>query len=400
MTKQLYLTSSLDLSRIIDLLPANEGRSTLVTSLIQAYGIDKLVSGIIPIRRINARKVTNYHDQNFTACLLKERHELDCSSDMYHEISELVEKVGRNEQSDEESDEEIEGEGELNDEEYGLMYDCYPFPFMSHYIILTASSTIATAQQLITHPNSVAVNYYGGRHHCGKRKAAGFCYVNDIILGISHLRQAYKRIFYLDLDLHHGDGVERGYFQSRNVGTCSIHRYDKGFYPGTGSLESSDKYRYNVPTRHGLSDESMLFIIREIVIPIMHKFSPQCIVIQAGCDGLATDVHHEWNMTISGFCQVIKTVLDEFDVSTMILGGGGYNHTEVAKCWTYLAASILGREDVIDREEYIPEHSHLDDYEKDGFQFWTESNRKPYKMKDDNDIEYLQYMREYLLAID
>ncbi|RLV92543.1 Histone deacetylase HOS1 [Spathaspora sp. JA1] len=413
--RSVYITSSVDLSRIIDLLPSNEGRQSLVTSLIQAYGLDRLVDGIITVERINRYELTKYHDREFVACLLKSRHDLDVSIDKYEELSEIVKKsvfgpVAGDEDSDQYSDaddcEEIqdeysEGESELNDEDFGLKYDCYPFPFMSHYVILTASSTISTAQKLITNPNSIAINFIGGRHHCGKRKAAGFCYVNDIILGITHLRQSYKRIFYLDLDLHHGDAVEQAYFQSRNVATCSIHRYEPGlFYPGSGSLESSDKNRYNIPTKQGLNDDNMMFIIREIVLPIMLNYSPQCIVIQAGCDGLATDVHHEWNLTIKGLCKVVQFILGKFPgVSTMILGGGGYNHTEVAKCWTYLTASILEREDIINQVEYIPEHTHLDDYEKDGFQFWTENNCKPFKMKDENDMIYLQHLKKYLLSL-
>ena len=131
-------------------------------------------------------------------------------------------------------DAETQEEDNAELETYGLLHDCYIFPFMSEYVNLVAASSIQAATRLTkerkdNRAQNIVINWYGGRHHCKKNKAAGFCYINDIVLSINVLRRNYRRIFYLDLDLHHGDGVESAFEFSKNVMTCSIHRYDIGF---------------------------------------------------------------------------------------------------------------------------------------------------------------------------
>lgn len=428
--RKILLTSSDDLSRIIDLLPSNKGRQSLVTSLIKAYKLNQLASEIIKVHKVTRRDLELYHDSGFVKQLLIPREELDQSIEEYRTVKQLVKKavfgdfpdlsskslpedVSDEEEDDEDESDEGDDESKEEDNEddestvytkdlfYGLSHDCYPFPFMKIHVNLTAASSIAAAHALIressTETQPIAINWYGGRHHCTKRKAAGFCYVNDIILAIGILRKRFSKVFYLDLDLHHGDGVERGYEFSKKVATCSIHRYDIGFYPGTGSLESSSDCKYNIPTHRGLGDAGMLFIIREIVVPLIENFEPKCIVIQAGCDGLGTDEHNEWNMTFEGYWKAIELIIETFNLPVVVLGGGGYNHTETAKCWTYLTAQLLNQD--TNTWDIIPEHRYLDQYEKDGYQFWTDENSHPKKMKDENDDNYLQSLKSYLLSI-
>ncbi|KAL6450214.1 HOS1 Histone deacetylase HOS1 [Candida maltosa Xu316] len=277
---------------------------------------------------------------------------------------------------------------------------------MDKYVQHTAASSILTARSIIkqyterdSNEQIVGINWYGGRHHCHKSQAAGYCYINDVILAINVLRKQLGSVFYLDLDLHHGDGVENGFKFSRKIATCSIHRYDIGFYPGTGSLEKSTGNTYNIPTKKGLTNSSMEYIIREIVIPLITKFDPKCIVIQAGCDGLTADEHKEWNMSIKGYANAIDILLNEFsEIPVMILGGGGYNHTEVAKCWTYITGNILESTE-LNSWDIIPEHNLLDSYEKDGFRFWTDDNSEPGKMQDENTEDYLEEIKSYLLCL-
>ncbi|EMG47085.1 hypothetical protein G210_2638 [Candida maltosa Xu316] len=314
MTRKVVLAWSDKTTKICDLLPSNKGRSSLVCGLIKAYGLDKLCHELIDIYPLSNKELTSYHDQAFINHLTTRRSE--------------------------EADEELHA----LDEKFGLVYDCYPFPLMDKYVQHTAASSILTARSIIkqyterdSNEQIVGINWYGGRHHCHKSQAAGYCYINDVILAINVLRKQLGSVFYLDLDLHHGDGVENGFKFSRKIATCSIHRYDIGFYPGTGSLEKSTGNTYNIPTKKGLTNSSMEYIIREIVIPLITKFDPKCIVIQAGCDGLTADEHKEWNMSIKGYANAIDILLNEFsEIPVMILGGGGYNHTEVAKCWTYI----------------------------------------------------------------
>ncbi|ODV77811.1 histone deacetylase [Suhomyces tanzawaensis NRRL Y-17324] len=375
--RKVWITSD-EFAKLVDLLPSNIGRQSLVMSLIKAFGLHLKCESTISIPMIHRSELESYHDSNFIDCLFRNRPNLDLQA----------------EDEDKISDQDL-------CEQYGLLYDCYPFPFMREYVKIVASSTIASAKTLIRersekHQN-VVINWYGGRHHCFKRKAAGFCYVNDIVLGILHLRKSFGKVFYLDLDLHHGDGVENAYQFSKNVLTCSIHRYDLGFYPGTGSLESSTLGKYNIPTKKGLSDKSLMQIVEEIVLPIVLKFKPDVVVIQSGCDGLGTDSHGEWNLTIKGFTSVVEKLMQALSpIPILVLGGGGYNHIETAKCWTYLTRNVL---QVQEEWDLIPEHTMLDSYESSGFQFWTSENEAPKRMKDENTNGYLRGLRESLLAI-
>lgn len=394
-----YVTCSEELTRLSDLLPANEGRQSLVSSLHEAYN---LCQNTLTVPRVGRSTLEKYHDRSYLDILLKRRDQLDKSFHGYEDMKSMLqdEENGISDDSETSNEEnfpvlEENNNVKLDDIHAGLTHDCYPFPFMSNYSKLVASSSITAATLLARSSPALAVNWFGGRHHCTKSKAAGFCYINDIVLSIGVLRRKFGRVFYLDLDLHHGDGVEAAYWNSKNVATCLIHRFELGFYPGTGSLESSEENRYNIPTKSGLSDESLQYILQETVIPLIAKFNPGAIVIQCGCDGLATDPSKQWNLTIKGFTSAVKAVVDSFPrKSILLLGGGGYNHTETAKCWANITKTLSGNEGDWD---ILPEHPFLDSYEKDGYQFWTDENKVPKRMKDGNSKEYLDNIRTFLL---
>lgn len=451
-TRKVWITSSEPLSKIVDLLPANRGRLSLVTSLIKAYELDSKCQDIIGVIRIRRQDLESFHGKQFLFALLKKRSKVDVNLPGLKRIqealqirefkdtpkipalapeehidivklgNELGEKYNREQESESNDsglelsdfddeitpfeDAETQEEDNTELETYGLLHDCYIFPFMSEYVNLVAASSIHSATRLTkerkdSSAQNIVVNWYGGRHHCKKNKAAGFCYINDIVLSINVLRRSYRRIFYLDLDLHHGDGVESAFEFSKNVMTCSIHRYDIGFYPGTGSLSSTQKTKVNIPVMRGLSDSNMLRIVQEIVHPLIKNFLPDALVIQAGCDGLSTDEHKEWNMTIKGYGKVLSFLLNAVgNTSVMILGGGGYNHTETAKCWTYLTGIALGEEKLSEEWDLIPDHKYFDAYQDCGFRFWTNANSSSTKlMKDENDQEYIEQIKTHILDI-
>ncbi|ODV94647.1 hypothetical protein PACTADRAFT_50512, partial [Pachysolen tannophilus NRRL Y-2460] len=140
---------------------------------------------------------------------------------------------------------------------------------------------------------------------------------------------------------------------------------------------------------------------------IIYKFKPECLVIQCGCDGLNTDEHQQWNLTIKGMAFAINKILSTTEMPVLLLGGGGYNHTEVAKCWTYLtaiASNFQTEKDDDDDDDYdkwdlIPEHSHLDCYEGDGYEFWKNEREK--RMKDQNEEDgWLDYLKKEILKRD
>jgi histone deacetylase 1/2 len=104
----------------------------------------------------------------------------------------------------------------------------------------------------------IAINWAGGLHHAKKREASGFCYVNDIVLGILELLRVYPRVLYIDIDCHHGDGVEEAFYSSERVMTCSFHKFGD-YFPGTGTQKDRGSgkgkgYAVNIPLRDGLTD--------------------------------------------------------------------------------------------------------------------------------------------------
>ncbi|KAG5420161.1 REV1 [Candida metapsilosis] len=322
--------------------------------------------------------------------LTRPRDEIDKQSENYKQIRDAI-----SDEFEDLDDCEDEVPDPANEQKFGLEFDCYPFPFMRHYVNLTAASTIQLARKLVNSTKEsdsarpIGINWYGGRHHCHRAKCSGFCYINDVVLGITTIRKMCSgNVFYLDLDLHDGDGVAEAFKFSKKVTTCSVHRQEVGFFPGMfGNVDASVVGMYNVPTLRGLSDWKMLWILENIVYDLIAKSKPDYFVVQLGCDGLASDPNKQWNMTIGGYVKVVKFLMENIKVPIMFLGGGGYNHTEVAKCWTAVTATILGHN--VDKFDEVPDHEKLDDYEDDGYMFWTDSNSHPSKMKDENDMSFL-----------
>jgi len=114
----------------------------------------------------------------------------------------------------------------------------------------------------------IAVNWGGGLHHAKKIEASGFCYVNDIVLGALELLKYHNRVLYIDIDVHHGDGVEEAFYLTNRVMTLSFHRYGD-FFPGTGSIgdigeDDGRNYAMNVPLKKGIDDENYTNIFKTV----------------------------------------------------------------------------------------------------------------------------------------
>ena len=298
-----------------------------------------------------------------------------------------------------------------SNQKYGLEFDCPYFPGLSDYIKLVSGASVACADYLISHTpttypaedNSllapVAINWQGGRHHAKKARCSGFCYTNDVVLSIQRLRSKFSKVLYLDLDLHHGDGVETAFARSSKVMCISVHRYDIGFYPGTGKLEDRGKgsnaldYTLNIPTKRGLNGDSLRTIFDQIIEPWKEWFNPSAVVVTCGCDGLARDEHKEWNLTVLDFESIVNRIIHDWNLPTILLGGGGYHHTDAARCWAYLTAMALSRDDRSTWDD-IPEHAFLNDYASDAYQFHINAHNG--KLKDENEGEYLDSLVKIL----
>ncbi|XP_075291561.1 histone deacetylase 8 isoform X1 [Opisthocomus hoazin] len=282
--------------------------------------------------------------------------------------------------------------------EYGLGYDCPATEGIFEYAAAVGGATITAAQCLLDGKCKVAINWPGGWHHAKKDEASGFCYLNDAVLGILRLRQKFGRVLYIDLDLHHGDGVEDAFSFTSKVMTVSLHKFSPGFFPGTGDvtdvgLGKGRYYSVNVPIQDGIQDEkyyqicetaddlspegiglgrrhpaqwdflsgcsdcvSFLGVLKEVYA----AFNPDAVVLQLGADTIAGDPMCSFNMTPEGVGKCLKYVL-QWQLATLILGGGGYNLANTARCWTYLTGVILGR--TLSSE--IPDHEFFTEYGPD-----------------------------------
>jgi len=200
---------------------------------------------------------------------------------------------------------------------------------------LLAGATLAAAKSLLSGKFKIAINWQGGWHHARKTAAAGFCYVNDINIAIRYILKSTfytKRVLYIDLDLHHGDGVESEFHKLRQVVTLSLHHFSDGFYPGTGSMSSQTGYAINVPLPEKVGDGDWTELATFAVTKAVDSFDPEYFVVQCGADSLFNDPHKTLCISQDAYFNVLARI-KRFGKPTLVLGGGGYNEVATAKLW-------------------------------------------------------------------
>ncbi|XP_024977398.1 histone deacetylase 6 [Cynara cardunculus var. scolymus] len=225
--------------------------------------------------------------------------------------------------------------------------DCPVFDGIFEFCQASAGGSIGAAVKLNRQDADIAVNWAGGLHHAKKSEASGFCYVNDIVLGILELLKVHRRVLYVDIDIHHGDGVEEAFFTTDRVMTVSFHKFGD-FFPGTGHIKDiganqGKYYALNVPLNDGMDDDSFRGLFRPIVHKVMEVYQPDAVVLQCGADSLAGDRLGCFNLSVKGHADCLR-YLRSFNVPLMVLGGGGYTIRNVARCWCYETAVAVGVE--------------------------------------------------------
>uniref|UniRef100_A0A0K3CGL9 histone deacetylase n=1 Tax=Rhodotorula toruloides TaxID=5286 RepID=A0A0K3CGL9_RHOTO len=240
------------------------------------------------------------------------------------------------------------------------------------YVQLVAEASTTAARILRDGEADVAINWTGGRHHAKRGEASGFCYVNDIVLAIMELRSSPKppppsssldsspqpslpsrisRVLYLDIDLHHGDGVESAFFTSPYVLTLSVHLHAPLFFPSSGALDStgpanpkapSRGHALNVALEPGLGEANFKRVWDSCVEKVAKEYGADAVVVQVGVDGMVGDPCKEWNLPLSAYGYALERVL-RWNKRTLVLGGGGYNSANAARAWAYLTSVALGR---------------------------------------------------------
>ena len=229
----------------------------------------------------------------------------------------------------------------------GESTDCPVFDGLFDYCSAYTGATLDGARMLNHNLKDICINWAGGLHHAKKNEASGFCYVNDIVLGILELLKHHSRVLYIDIDIHHGDGVEEAFYVTDRVMTCSFHKHGD-FFPGTGDIKhigrGAGKYfSVNVPLDEGMDDESFAYIFKPVIQNIMQRFDPGAIVLQCGADSLTGDRLGCFNLTLKGHAQCVKFV-KSFGVPLLVLGGGGYTIKNVARLWTFETSVLVGEE--------------------------------------------------------
>lgn len=229
---------------------------------------------------------------------------------------------------------------------------------------LVAGATLAAAQAVHSGRAQHAVNIAGGLHHAMPDAAAGFCIYNDIGVAIAWLlAQGVQRIAYIDVDVHHGDGVQQMFYDDPRVLTVSLHESPLTLFPGTGFAEETGGpgalgSAVNVALPAGTGDQGWLRAFHAIVPDILEAFDPQVIVSQHGCDTHIDDPLAHLALTVDGqrmSYEAIHRWAHRYASGRWIaVGGGGYEWVDVVpRAWTHLIAEAAGTP--IDPQAQTPE---------------------------------------------
>ncbi len=245
----------------------------------------------------------------------------------------------------------------------------------------TIGGSIEAAKQALN--GKAAFHPSGGTHHGMKDHAHGFCYFNDPVYAILTLLDAgLERVLYVDIDAHHGDGVEVAFLDEPRVTTLSIHEENR--WPYSGKLEDNRPGCINLPVPHSLNDSEFAYINDQLVRPICDTLKPQAIVVTCGADAIDADPLSKMSLS-NGALWAAVLQLAKSTEHLVVLGGGGYNPWTTIRAWVGLwgvlnsqtlpkilpdkAQAILARfdSDLIDEEDRLPEWiTRLEDQETPG----------------------------------
>ena len=241
------------------------------------------------------------------------------------------------------------------DEVHGLGSEDNPvFPGMHRASAHVAGATVEAMRQVWTGESLHSANITGGLHHAMPDKASGFCIYNDVAIGIRWLLdQGAEKVAYVDVDVHHGDGVERIFWDDPRVLTISLHETGQMLFPGTGfpqDLGGPDARgsAVNVALPPGTADAGWLRAFHAVVPPLLREFKPDVLVTQHGCDSHIDDPLAHLMLTVDGQRAAYLALHDLAHELTggrwVVTGGGGYAVVDVVpRAWTHLLAIVGGR---------------------------------------------------------
>lgn len=213
---------------------------------------------------------------------------------------------------------------------------------------LSTGASLVAAGLIESGEVDVAFNISGGLHHAAAGNPSGFCVFNDPVVAIQYLLNKGLRVVYVDIDAHHGDGVQAAFYDTDKVLTISLHESGMFLFPGTGGVEemgigAGEGYSVNLPLYPGTDDQLYLRAFREVVPPLINAFKPDVIATQLGIDTYHTDPLTHLMLSSVGFEQAVGDFAS-MGIPWLAFGGGGYDIGAVARCWTLAYGVMVERE--------------------------------------------------------
>jgi acetoin utilization protein AcuC len=213
---------------------------------------------------------------------------------------------------------------------------------------LVAAGSLLAADIAASGEAERVFHFAGGLHHAMRERASGFCYVNDAVLAILRLRERGLRVAYVDIDAHHGDGVQAAFYADPNVLTISTHERGERLFPGTGFVRELGEgdaagFSVNLPLEAYTDSAVYLPAFEAVVPPLLERFKPDVIVAQLGIDAHRTDPLAHLALDLQGFVRALTRLLP-LAPRIVALGGGGYDVRNVARGWTAAWAALNGVE--------------------------------------------------------
>jgi acetoin utilization deacetylase AcuC-like enzyme/GNAT superfamily N-acetyltransferase len=235
---------------------------------------------------------------------------------------------------------------------FGLVGDNRPFPGMDQAARLVAGATVAAAVAAAAVAHAFVP--VGGLHHAQRRRASGFCLLNDVAVAVARCTRARPwRVLYVDLDAHHGDGVQAAFYDDPRVCTVSLHETGRYLFPGSGEVHELGRppgvgRSVNLPLEPRTGDDGFLAAFDAVVEPLAAALRPDLLVTQNGCDGHERDPLSDLTLTTRGFRDLAERLHRlahrHCQGRWVATGGGGYDLTRVLpRAWALLWSEMSGR---------------------------------------------------------
>lgn len=246
--------------------------------------------------------------------------------------------------------------------EFGLDQwgDTPPFAGMHEVSLLTTGGTLAAMEEVLAGTSRVAVNYSGGLHHAMRRRASGFCIYNDPAIVCGLLADRGMRVAYVDIDAHHGDGVQAAFYETDRVLTISMHQYGRipgagrVFFPGTGGADERGRlagagYSVNVALPAFTDDAAYVRAFDAVVPELLARYRPDVLVTQQGIDPHYTDPLTQLQISTRAREHMVRA-FRATPYPWIAMGGGGYALDAVRRTWALEYLVMLGAD--------VPEELH------------------------------------------